>query len=120
MGKFLKQSPALKSWASKFKLQAQTTLSMGAVIKKNYRGKGALGRSIRTTLRDGANSVEVDIFYNWYGNLVEAGGPFGPRRTFIRPRPWFQQTFNNLNDELVRIIENDIAEGLYAAIDAKP
>ena len=116
MGKFLKQSPALKSWANKFKLQAQQNLSIGAVIKKPYKGKGALGRSIRTTLRDGATSVTVDIFYNWYGNLVEAGGPFGPRRKFITPRPWFQQTFNSLNDELVRIIENDIAEGLYDAI----
>ena len=116
MGKFLKQSPALKSWANQFKLRAQQNLSIGAVIKKNYPGKGALGRSIRTNLRDDKNSVTVDIIYNWYGNLVEVGGPFGPRRKFIRARPWFQQTFDALDDQLVRIIENDIADGLYDII----
>ena len=116
MGKFLKQSAELKQWANTFKIRAAATLSAGAVIKKRYKGKGALGRSIRTIVRDGNNNVTVDIIYNWYGNLVEVGGPFGPRRKFITPRPWFQETFNSLNDELVKIIEKDIADGLYDII----
>ena len=103
---FLKQSKGLKDWASKFKIQAQYNLSIGAVTK----GTGALGRSIRAVVIDSNTTLGINFFYNWYGDLVEAGGPFGPRRKFIKARPWFATTYKNLENDLVKVVEEGVVE----------
>jgi len=113
---FLKQSKGLKDWANKFRIKAQDVLRQGAVIQKNYKGKGALGRSIKVFIVESKTSLSLNIKYNWYGNLVEAGGPFGPRRKFITPRPWFATTYQSLEDDLAKVIEDGLVEGLEKAI----
>ena len=117
MGKFLKQSPGLKNWANQFKLKATSNLQRFGLYKT-----GALARSIRTIVRDGQNSVTVDIFYLFYGQIQENDYPAGHkwgRGKLLKAkkgRPWFTDTYRELEDELAEVIANDIESGFYDAI----
>jgi hypothetical protein len=117
MGKFLKQSPGLKNWANQFKLKATSNLRKFGLYKT-----GALARSIRTIVRDGQNSVTVDIFYLFYGQIQENDYPAGHkwgRGKLLKAkkgRPWFTDTYRELEDELAEVIANDIESGFYDAI----
>jgi hypothetical protein len=118
MGKFLKQSPGLKNWANQFKLKATSNLQRFGLYNT-----GALARSIRTTLRDGENSITVDIFYLFYGQIQENNYPAGHKwgrgklKQAKKGRPWFSDTYRELEDELTEVIANDIATGFYNSIE---
>lgn len=120
MSKFLKQSNRLKAWSAKFKLAAGRSLDNFKLVKT-----GALKRSIRSVLREGSSGPIFLQYYLFYGAIQEndyaAGHKWGrgKLKKFKKGRPWFTEAYIASEDELIKAIEDDIADGLYDLI-AKP
>lgn len=120
MGKFLKQSDRLKAWNAKFKITALQSLQRNRLYKT-----GALARSVRSILRDTPSGPVFLQYYLFYGDIQQndyaAGHKWGrgKLRKFKKGRPWFTEAYIADRDDLIKAIEDDIADGLYEII-AKP
>jgi len=120
MSKFLKQSPGLKKWSANFKIKAQQSLRTYNLVKT-----GALSRSIRSILRDSPSGPIFLQYYLFYGDIQQNDYPSGHKwgrgrlKKLKRGRPWFTSAYIASQDELIAVIENDIADGLLDII-AKP
>lgn len=120
MSKFLKQSAGLRRWSADFKVRAQQSLRTYNLVKT-----GALSRSIRSVLRESPSGPVFLQYFLFYGAIQENDYPSGHKwgrgklKKLKRGRPWFTSAYIASQDELIAVIENDIANGLYDII-AKP
>lgn len=120
MSKFLKQTPRLRDWNAKFKVAATASLRKFGLYKT-----GALARSVRSVLRESNEGPVFLQYFLFYGAIQENDYPAGHKwgrgrlKRAKKGRPWFTEAYAANEDELIKAIEEDIAEGLYNLI-SKP
>ena len=117
MGKFLKQSPRLRDWSAKFKITAELSLRRFNLYKT-----GALSRSIRSVLRDSSSGPIFTQYYLFYGDIQQNDYPSGHKwgrgklKRAKKGRPWFNKAYELELPNLIKAIEDDLADELLAII----